>query len=106
MFLTPLGDSQGLYVTNRTPTSFEVREQNGGKSNISFGYRIVAKSAGSDTARMPIVTIPETVTVPRESSKPTQPQVPAQVTVPAEPVEAPQPTQPVQPGQIPQEAQP
>jgi hypothetical protein len=37
----PNGDCKGLYVTNKTPTSFEVRELGGGTSNIRFDYRIV-----------------------------------------------------------------
>ena len=44
VFLTPGGDSQGLYVAWKTPARFEVRERSGGKSNIAFDYRIVAKS--------------------------------------------------------------
>jgi hypothetical protein len=37
----PLGDSQGLYITNLTPTSFEVHEQGGGTSaSVSLpGFR-------------------------------------------------------------------
>ena len=37
----PNGDCKGLYVTNKTPTSFEVRELAGGASSIRFDYRIV-----------------------------------------------------------------
>jgi len=42
VFLTPNGDSHGLYLAKKTPTSFEVREQGGGTSSITFDYRIVA----------------------------------------------------------------
>ncbi len=52
VFLTPKGDSHGLYVTNETPTSFEVREQGGGTSNIAFDYRIVAKRMGFENIRL------------------------------------------------------
>jgi hypothetical protein len=38
----PNGDCKGLYVTNKTATSFEVRELGGGTSSIRFDYRIVA----------------------------------------------------------------
>ena len=55
VFLTPLGDCQGLYVANKTPTLFKVRELGGGKSNIAFDYRIVAKQLGHETMRMPIL---------------------------------------------------
>jgi hypothetical protein len=37
----PNGDCKGLYVTNKTPTSFEVQELGGGTSSIRFDYRIV-----------------------------------------------------------------
>ncbi len=52
VFLTPLGDSNGLYVTNKTATGFEVRESDGGTSNIAFDYRIVAHRAGYADLRM------------------------------------------------------
>jgi hypothetical protein len=47
VYLTPNGDSRGLYVTNKTPGSFEVHESGGGTSSIEFDYRIVAKRNGS-----------------------------------------------------------
>jgi hypothetical protein len=37
----PNGECNGLYITNKTPASFEVRELGGGTSNIAFDYRIV-----------------------------------------------------------------
>ena len=52
VFLTPNGDSRGLYVTHKTPTSFEVREQAGGTSNVAFDYRIVALRKGSEALRL------------------------------------------------------
>ena len=55
VFLTPLGDCNGLYVTNKTATSFEVHELGGGTSEISFDYRIVAKRAGYENHRMEVV---------------------------------------------------
>jgi hypothetical protein len=57
VFLTPKGDCEGLYVTNETPTGFQVRELRGGKSNVAFDYRIVAKRRGFESVRM---EIPET----------------------------------------------
>jgi hypothetical protein len=52
VFLTPNGDSRGLYVFAKTPTSFEVREQGGGTSNITFDYRIVARRKGYEDIRL------------------------------------------------------
>lgn len=43
VFLTPNGNSKGLYVDGQTPGSFEVREQEGGTSNLAFNYRVVAR---------------------------------------------------------------
>jgi hypothetical protein len=56
VFLTPRGDSKGLYVTNVTPGSFEVRESGGGTSTLSFDYRIVAKRRGYEAMRHVDVT--------------------------------------------------
>jgi hypothetical protein len=56
VFLTPLGDCQGLYVANKTPTGFEVRELGGGSANVSFDYRIVAHRLGHEAARLELDT--------------------------------------------------
>lgn len=56
VFLTPNGDSKGLYVSQKTATSFEVREQGGGTSSIGFDYRIVAKRVGYEKVRLADVT--------------------------------------------------
>jgi hypothetical protein len=42
VFPVPNGDCKGLYVSNQTPTSFEVHELGGGSSNVHFYYRIMA----------------------------------------------------------------
>ena len=52
VFLTPGGDCNGLYVTNKTANSFEVRELKGGHSNITFDYRIIAKRNGYEQIRL------------------------------------------------------
>ena len=56
VFLTPNGDCKGLYVTNKTAGSFEVRELGGGVSDIAFDYRIVARRRGMENVRMQDVT--------------------------------------------------
>jgi len=56
VFLTPNGDSEGLYVSNKTSSGFEVHEQHGGHSNIAFDYRIMAKRAGHENERLEDVT--------------------------------------------------
>jgi hypothetical protein len=56
VFLTPNGESKGLYVSQKSPSSFEVRESGGGSSSISFDYRIVAHRKGQESVRMADVT--------------------------------------------------
>jgi hypothetical protein len=46
VFLTPEEDCEGLYVSQKTPTSFEVHELRRGRSNVAFDYRIVALRKG------------------------------------------------------------
>ncbi len=55
--VTPEGDCDGLYVTGRTPTGFVVREIHGGRSNVGFAYRIVAKKFGEHAARLPMMPV-------------------------------------------------
>jgi len=52
VFLTAEGPSDPLYVTNRTSTGFEVREQGEGTSEISFSYRIVTRRPDSPLGRL------------------------------------------------------
>lgn len=80
VFVTPLGDCNGLYVTNKTATSFEVRELGGGTANIGFDYRIVAKRLGFEDLRLeppdpPRKEVPgpggrPNASVPKEESEP------------------------------------
>ncbi len=56
VFLTPNGDSRGLYISAKTKTSFEVREQGGGSSSISFDYRIVARRRNYENIRLADMT--------------------------------------------------
>ena len=56
VFLTPGGDCKGLYVSQKSATSFEVRELGGGTANIAFDYRIMAKRAGFENVRLADVT--------------------------------------------------
>ena len=65
VFVPPYGDSNGLYVTQRSRRGFVVREQNGGKSSIAFSYRVVAKRKDIAGPRLPKVTRPPKVERPR-----------------------------------------
>jgi hypothetical protein len=51
VFPVPNGDCKGLYVTNKSTNSFEVRELGGGSSNIRFDYRIAAIRKNYETVR-------------------------------------------------------
>lgn len=51
VFPVPNGDCKGLYVTSKTPTSFEVRELGGGTSSVAFDYRIMAVRRNYENVR-------------------------------------------------------
>jgi hypothetical protein len=57
VFITPEGDSNGVYVMDKTPIGFEVRENRGGHSTLAFSYRIVAKPYGENAPRLQRFTI-------------------------------------------------
>jgi hypothetical protein len=59
VFLTPEGDSNGLYVTKKSAAGFEVVEQQGGRSNTRFSYRIVAKRRDLRSQRLEAVRMPK-----------------------------------------------
>jgi hypothetical protein len=56
VFLTPNGDCEGLYVTDKGAQGFEVHELHGGHSNVAFDYRIMARRKGFEKVRMQDVT--------------------------------------------------
>jgi hypothetical protein len=56
VFITPNGDCKGLYVSNKTASSFEVRESGAGTSAVTFDYRIVAKRTGYENVRLANLT--------------------------------------------------
>jgi hypothetical protein len=56
VFVTPNGDTRGLFVATKAPTGFIVREAQGGRSNVTFDYRIVATAAGGYGQRMAVMS--------------------------------------------------
>jgi len=56
VFLTPDADTRGLFVASKTPAGFVVRESQGGRSTVSFDYRVVATSLGQTGRRMSITS--------------------------------------------------
>jgi hypothetical protein len=51
VFFTPRAECEGLYVASQSASGFEVKELHGGKSNLEFDYRIVARPRGSSAPR-------------------------------------------------------
>lgn len=72
VFLTPQGDSHGLYVSEKSSSGFVVREDQGGRSTLAFDYRIVAKPADSDAVRMPLAPAmaSHVIAIPRAPREP------------------------------------
>ena len=52
VFVTPAGDTRGLFVATRTPAGFVVRESQAGRATVAFDYRIVATALGQTGQRM------------------------------------------------------
>jgi hypothetical protein len=71
VFITPYGNSNGLYVSRRTRTSFGVREQQQGKSTLVFSYRIVARRRDIPGPRFVKVTAPPRPKTRRPPALPT-----------------------------------
>lgn len=64
VFLTPLGDTHGLYVSTKTAAGFQVRESMHGRSNVAFDYRIVAKPADANDERLPLAPRMQRIRMP------------------------------------------
>jgi len=56
VFLTPEGDTRGLYIAEKTPTGFRVRETQGGRGSFAFDYRILGSAVGAKGERMTLLT--------------------------------------------------
>ncbi|HSF18432.1 MAG TPA: hypothetical protein VLK65_23085 [Vicinamibacteria bacterium] len=52
VFVTSNGDCKGLFISQKTPSHFEVRELDGGNSDVPFDYRIVARRRGYESLRL------------------------------------------------------
>ena len=57
VFITPDGESDGLYVAQKTATGFVVRENRNGRSSLNFDYRIVAKPYASSGERIALAAL-------------------------------------------------
>jgi hypothetical protein len=84
VFLTPYGESSGLYVSHRGKQGFQVRERGQGKSNVSFSYRVVAKRSDVDGKRFAKVKLPKVRLVrPQAAPRPGQAEPPLRPKRPA-----------------------
>jgi len=57
VFLTPDGDTRGLYIAAKYEGGFIVRETEHGRSSLYFDYRVVAHPYGASDARLPQLQI-------------------------------------------------
>jgi hypothetical protein len=77
VFITPDGDTRGLFVATKTARGFIVREAQGGSSSVSFDYRIVATARGATGQRMSFVDLRSmprlNVRAPRKPNLPSVP---------------------------------
>jgi hypothetical protein len=71
VFLTPEGETRGLYVSDRDARTFTVREQQDGTSNVAFSYRVVMQNKHRQPKRLARLEEPEELT--RSSRSPSQP---------------------------------
>lgn len=55
VFITPNGDSHGVYVSQKTLSGFQVHENQNGHSTLAFDYRIVAQPYDDHRVRLPLV---------------------------------------------------
>jgi hypothetical protein len=72
VFLTPYGESNGLYVADILPDSFVVREQQGGQHSLQFTYRVAAKRRDVDVVRLQPVQVPDKLLAPLIPPPPAQ----------------------------------
>jgi hypothetical protein len=67
VFLTPEGDTGGLYVSDRDARSFTVREQQNGTSSVGFSYRVATKNKHRQPERFAKLEEPADLTKPPQS---------------------------------------
>jgi hypothetical protein len=64
VFLTPNGDTRGLYIAQKLTNGFIVRESEKGRSNVDFDYRVVATALGHAGERMGVTPLPQAPRAP------------------------------------------
>lgn len=74
VFLTPLGDTRGLYVSMKTASGFQIRENERGRTSVAFDYRIVARPIDASADRLPLA--PRMKRLHRAGARPQLPPLP------------------------------
>jgi hypothetical protein len=87
VFLTPRGECNGLYISSQSGGGYTVRELHNGTSDVAFDYRVVAKRADIEGARLEHVDQPQPIAGPQEPvldrvPKPPANQAPAPLQMP------------------------
>jgi hypothetical protein len=81
VFLTPYGDSKGLFVSKKETGRFSVQEQQGGTSKLEFSYRVVARRRDEVGKRLEKIDIKAPQVKPQAvPAAPKLPPVPAALT--------------------------
>jgi hypothetical protein len=85
VFVTPNGDTRGLFVATKTAAGFVVRESQAGRSTVTFDYRIVATALGASGQRMAIVSPAAASAIAPLVARPIvrAPKIPARLPAPA-----------------------
>lgn len=73
VFLTPNGNTRGLYVAAKYAGGFIVREIERGRSSIYFDYRVVARPYGASNARLPQLNMTQPMRRPKFPLPPNEP---------------------------------
>jgi hypothetical protein len=77
VFLTPYGPTRGLFVSQRTPTGFEVQASNegGGRdADIAFAYQVVGKRKDISVSRPSVAPADAQPTPPKRPDMPKMPE--------------------------------
>jgi len=96
VFLSPEGESHGLYVSRRGRDGFDVREEQHGASTVRFSYRVVARRKDITAPRFKKIRVGTQRAIARPALRkrfmlPAPPTVPAWPTLPALPTLPPRP---------------
>lgn len=79
VFLTPDGDTRGLYIAGKYEGGFIVREIEPGRSSLDFDYRVVGNPYGTNDARLPEIEFhwSHLSGIATEPKRPARPSLPA-----------------------------